>query len=553
MSKKGLLTPFGEGADLLWEEYPRPSLVRDSFIDLNGEWELKSGNGACKIRVPFSPESMLSGVELDVTEALEYKRRFLVPDGFNRGRILIHFGAVDTEARVYINGIEAGEHTGGYNAFFFDITEFVNIGENEITVRVLDTLDKELPYGKQSRRRGGMWYTKISGIWQSVFIESVPDEYIERLEITPSLDGILLKIVGNIADECEKTLEYEGGVVKFFGDSLSLAVENGEYWTPENPRLYEFTLTAGEDKVCSYFALRTVSTEGGRLLLNGKPYFFHGLLDQGYYSDGIYTPASSDGYKYDILLAKKLGFNMLRKHIKVEPDIFYYYCDKYGIAVFQDFVNSGKYNFFIDTVLPTVAFKRGISHKATPYRRKMFETCAEETVKALYNHPSVVYYTIFNEGWGQYDADKLYKKFKALDSTRIYDATSGWFFENESDVDSHHVYFKKLKLKKGERPLVLSEFGGYSVSIDGHRFNEKKTYGYKIFKTPKEFEDALVRLYEDEVVPLVRHGLSASVLTQLSDVEDETNGLVTYDRRVVKVTKDKMLHIRELINEAFDS
>ncbi len=553
MSKNELTTPFAEGVSSFWEEYPRPSLIRDSFINLCGEWELQSGDKKGKITVPFSPESALSGIEFDVSEALEYKRIFDIPSGFNRGRILIRFGAVDTEARVFINGSKAGHHTGGYNSFFFDITGLVRVGENEIIVKVLDTLDYELPYGKQSHRRGGMWYTKISGIWQSVFIESVPREYIERLEITPSLDGISLKIVGNIGSETEKTFKYEGGEVKFFGNELDLKVKNGEYWTPENPRLYEFTLTAGEDEVRSYFALRTICAEGGKLLLNGKPYFFHGLLDQGYYSDGIYTPATPEGYKFDILLAKSLGFNMLRKHIKVEPDIFYYYCDKYGMAVFQDFVNSGKYNFLIDTALPTVAFKRGISHRASPYRREMFEKCAADTVKALYNHPSVVYYTIFNEGWGQYDADGVYKKFKALDPTRVYDATSGWFFETESDVDSHHVYFKKIKLKKGKRPLVLSEFGGYSVSTHGHRFNENKTYGYKIFKTPEEFEEALCKLYRDEVIPAIKGGLSAAVLTQISDVEDETNGLVTYDRRVVKVTKEKMLHIRELIDKAFNS
>jgi hypothetical protein len=247
---------------------------------------------------------------------------------------------------------------------------------------------------------------------------------------------------------------------------------------------------------------------------------------------------------------KKLGFNMLRKHIKIEPELFYYYCDKLGMAVFQDFVNSGSYNFLVDTALPTLGLKRGISHRATKKRREQFEADGLATVKALFNHPSVCYYTIFNEGWGQFDADRLYGVMKSADPSRVFDATSGWFFEKESDVDSHHVYFKPIKLKKSDRPLVLSEFGGYSHKVEGHSFNLTKNYGYKFFDSAEGLELALTRLYLDEVVPAVRGGLSAAVLTQLSDVEDETNGLVTYDRRVVKVSAETMLAIRTALDKA---
>lgn len=546
-----LTTPFAEKmGETPWSEYPRPTLVRDSYLSLNGEWELCSDSYNGAVTVPFPPESLLSGVGREVGEEYSCKRKFSLPAGFVNDRVIVHFGAVDAEAVVIINGREAGHHVGGYLAFSFDVTELLREGENEIEVKVRDSLDTELPYGKQSRKRGGMWYTPISGIWQSVWLESVPNSYIERLEITPSLDSVQIKVTGG---EAHKRLTLEGGeVYEFDGDVVTVSVADPINWTPETPKLYGFTLECGEDCVRSYFALRTVETKENRILLNGKPYFFHGLLDQGYFSDGIYTPATPEGYEFDILKMKELGFNMLRKHIKVEPELFYYYCDKHGMAVFQDFVNSGKYNFIIDTALPTVGLKRGVSHRASKKRRERFEADGLGTQKQLFNHPSVCCYTIFNEGWGQYDADRLYRFFKQNDPSRFYDATSGWFFERDSDVDSHHVYFKPIKLKPSQKPLVLSEFGGYSCKIEGHSFNLSKTYGYKFFEKREDFEDALVKLYLDEVVPSVRQGLCAAVLTQVSDVEDETNGLVTYDRRTVKVDAARMQAVKAEIDKAFN-
>lgn len=546
-----LTTPFAEKmGETPWSEYPRPTLVRDSYLSLNGEWELCSDSYNGAVTVPFPPESLLSGVGREVGEEYSCKRKFSLPAGFVNDRVIVHFGAVDAEAVVIINGREAGHHVGGYLAFSFDVTELLREGENEIEVKVRDSLDTELPYGKQSRKRGGMWYTPISGIWQSVWLESVPNSYIERLEITPSLDSVQIKVTGG---EAHKRLTLEGGeVYEFDGDVVTVSVADPINWTPETPKLYGFTLECGEDCVRSYFALRTVETKENRILLNGKPYFFHGLLDQGYFSDGIYTPATPEGYEFDILKMKELGFNMLRKHIKVEPELFYYYCDKHGMAVFQDFVNSGKYNFIIDTALPTVGLKRGVSHRASKKRRERFEADGLGTQKQLFNHPSVCCYTIFNEGWGQYDADRLYRFFKQNDPSRFYDATSGWFFERDSDVDSRHVYFKPIKLKPSQKPLVLSEFGGYSCKIEGHSFNLSKTYGYKFFEKREDFEDALVKLYLDEVVPSVRQGLCAAVLTQVSDVEDETNGLVTYDRRTVKVDAARMQAVKAEIDKAFN-
>lgn len=568
MGKKGfcqLTTPFESGNNRSWEEYPRPQMKRKSYISLCGDWKLsvlkkneKTPLG--NITVPYPPESRISGINrpLAKNEQYVYNRNFTLPDDFNKGHVILHFGAVDCFADVRINGTPAGGHNGGYLPFSFNITKLLKTGENLIEVYVTDKLNTEYAYGKQSRKRGGMWYTPISGIWQAVWLESVPESYIKTLCLTPSLDSIKIETDGG-KEEKNVVIHTENGdiVHKWIGDKTVIRIPEPKLWSPENPYLYEFTLTDGTDEIQSYFALRTIyiQQKNGRsyICLNGKPYFFHGLLDQGYFSDGIYTPATPEGYEYDILTMKKLGFNMLRKHIKIEPDLFYYYCDKYGMIVFQDMVNSGKYNFLIDTALPTIGLRKGIKHRASKLRRIHFESSAEKTVNHLYNHPCVCYYTIFNEGWGQYDADRIYEHMKDIDPTRVWDATSGWFKEKLSDVDSEHIYFKPIKLNaRPERPLVLSEFGGYSCKIRNHSFNLDKNYGYRTYDTKEEFQKGLGELYENEVIPAIRNGLCAAVLTQVSDVEDETNGLVTYDRQVIKVDEKAMNDISAKINAAFD-
>jgi beta-galactosidase/beta-glucuronidase len=279
-----------------------------------------------------------------------------------------------------------------------------------------------------------------------------------------------------------------------------------------------------------------------RVLLNGKPYFFNGVLDQGYFSDGIYTPASPKEYENDILAMKSLGFNTLRKHIKVEPEEFYYQCDRIGMVVFQDMVNNGKYSFLRDTALPTIGIKKLPESwiKRTSAQKDAFVEGMRRTVNQLYNHPSVCYYTIFNEGWGQFDSDKMFYLLKELDSSRIIDTNSGWFGGHKSDVESNHIYFKKIKLKKSNKPLILGEFGGYSYKIKEHSANLKKTYGYKLFDDGEKFEDALISLYENEVISEIENGLCGAIYTQLSDVEDETNGFLTYDRKICKVNCDKV-------------
>lgn len=554
-----LLTAYGENLTAKeYDIYPRPSLVRDSFFSLNGEWELRINDKKYNIRVPYPPESILSGVGRITSDkdVLVYKKVFSLYDGFICGRVILHFGAIDSISSVYLNGKPLGVHTGGYDHFSFDITDYIS-KENTLTVEVRDELGKAVaPYGKQKYKRGGMWYTPVSGIWQGVWLESVPNEYIKSLKIDTGCDFANIYFEGvdsgvvTVKTQAKDTLfPIENGVCR-------IKIDDPVLWSPENPYLYYFTAESGKDKISSYFALRLLEIKEidglKRLCLNGKPYFFNAVLDQGYFSDGIYTPASPKEYENDILAMKRLGFNTLRKHIKVEPDEFYYQCDKLGMIVFQDFVNNGKYSFLRDTALPTVITKRFPLwfNGRSRMQREAFVCSMESALKQLYNHPCICLWTIFNEGWGQFDSDKMYLKLKELDQSRFIDTTSGWFKGKLSDVESEHVYFKAVKLKKSNKPILLSEFGGYSYKIDGHCANDKKTYGYKKFSDGKDFENALFSLYENEIIPNIKNGLCGAVYTQLSDVEDETNGLLTYDRKICKVSPEKMKEIsKKLIIE----
>ena len=537
--------------------YPRKMLSRDSFFSLNGEWDFECEDYKGKINVPFAPESLLSGVcrVFKNGAPLVYKKSFSLDEGFIKERVILHFGAVDGVAAIYLNDTLIGTHAGGYDAFSFDITDKLK-EENELRLEVVDDLSSHIyPYGKQRLARGGMRYTPISGIWQSVWLESVPSEYIKSLKIDTGSDFCRIFFEGIESGEVELHLPEGDKIYPIENGKCEIKIDSPTLWSPENPHLYYFTARSGEDKIDSYFALRTVEIKKidgiPRILLNGKVYFFNGVLDQGYFSDGIYTPASPSEYARDILAMKSLGFNTLRKHIKVEPEEFYYQCDKLGMIVFQDMVNNGKYSFFRDTALPTIGIKNLREKKRTPRERDAFYEGMKRTVSQLYSHPCVVYYTIFNEGWGQFEADKMYRLMRELDSTRIIDTTSGWFKKNESDVNSLHVYFKEVKLKgeKGEKPIILSEFGGYSYKIKEHSANLEKTYGYKKFENQDEFENALIDLYENEVIPNVENGLCGAIYTQLSDVEDETNGFLTYDRRVLKVNSERVRTTMEKLNK----
>ncbi len=558
-----LKTPFEQNYETSWEEYPRPQLKRDSYISLCGEWSLfvsqkNETKDLGKIIVPFPPESRISGINrtLKEKEKYIYIKEFEIEKQFLNDKTIIHFGAVDQVAKIYLNNNYIGKHIGGYLPFEFDITDHISIGKNELKVEVIDTLDNNLPYGKQRKKRGGMWYTPISGIWQPVWLESVPKSHFKSLKLIPTLDSITIEVDGGLD---EKTIVINNEFTyKFKGNKTTIKIEKPINWTPENPYLYYFTLSDSVDSISSYFALRTITiekiNEKSYICLNNKPYFFNGLLDQGYYSDGIYTPFSPNGFKFDILTMKSLGFNTLRKHIKIEPNLFYYYCDKYGMIVFQDMVNNGKYNFLLDTALPTVLSKKHYISRSNKRQREIFINDSKQTIELLYNHPCVAYYTIFNEGWGQFNADEVYKLLKPLDKTRVFDSTSGWFKENLSDVDSEHIYFKDIKLKSTEnKPLVLSEFGGYSYKIPEHSFNQQKNYGYKTFNSQNDFENDLIGLYENQIKSNIKNGLCSCILTQVSDVEDETNGLLTYDRQVLKINKENIRKINEKLYKEFSN
>jgi len=558
-----LTTPRAENIpDIPWSVYPRPRMRRESYVNLNGSWEFAVTSGLSpegynrKILLPYCPESALSGIRehFDEGASLWYHRVVDLPEGYETGRLLLHIGAADQICDVFVNGHSVGHHEGGYGSFSCDLTG-ARGQKLDITIRCRDDLrDQRFPYGKQTLTRGGMWYTPVSGIWQTVWLERVPEQYIRKLTVTNR--GCSVTIDTGL--DLPGTLEVAGlGSFPLEGGRVTLTPENPRLWSPEDPYLYAFTVTQGEDRVESYFAIRALEIKKigkyPRLCLNGKPYFFHGLLDQGYWPESLLTAPAPESYADDILALKALGLNMIRKNIKVEPEEFYYQCDKLGMVVFQDMVNNGDYRFFRDTVLPTAGIQRLPDrwlHKDSESRH-FFRCAMEETVRQLDSHPCICCWTIFNEAWGQFCSDEMYARLKTLDDTRWIDSTSGWFRRKKTDVDSRHVYFRKVRLKgDGKKPLVLSEFGGKTFKAEGHIFNPEKIYGYGGCETEKALAQALEKLYLEEVLPCIEKGLCAAVYTQVSDVEDEINGLLTYDRKVCKVTPETMLPLAQKLMEA---
>lgn len=542
-----------------WEVYPRPQMTRREWQCLNGWWDLsvlRNGKSVFegKIQVPFCAESLLSGAgqHPEKDDVLLYRRILSVPVSWQGKHILLHFGAVSRETKVLLNGREVCRHENGYLPFTADITDFLTGNENTLEVQVSNDLSAKHPWGKQSRKRGGMWYTPCSGIWQTVWMEPVPDRYIRALHIHTAGDTVDIRADGI---QSGKVL-FNGKEYPLTGGSARLTVDHPEFWSPENPHLYSFSVFSGDDCVEGYFALRTLTTETvngiPRLCLNGKPYFFNALLDQGYWSDGLYTPATPDGFEADILAMKSLGFNTLRKHIKIEPEVFYYACDRLGMIVFQDMVNNGGYHYILETVLPTLHFqKRNDRHMTRdPETRKNFLAAMEETARLLNNHSCICLWTIFNEGWGQFCADEAYSRLKAIDPERFVDSTSGWFHQKKSDVDSLHIYFEDLHLGKKPLPQLLSEYGGYVYKIPEHSFNIEKTYGYRKYETREDFVAALRETYQNALLPLAAKGLCGAVYTQVSDVEDETNGLLTYDRAELKIRPEELRDLAQALQDS---
>lgn len=568
-----MLTKWGAALDREHPlpEYPRPQLRRESFLNLNGVWDYAitaSGEEPevwdGEIVVPFSPEAPLSGAARGPAkdEHLHYRRRFTLPEGFQKSRVLLHFGAVDQIAEVFVNGVSAVKHSGGYWPFSADITNLLREGENVLRVTVRDNADDPtFAYGKQRYKRGGMWYTAQSGIWQTVWLESVPEIYVKSLRITPEYDAARVRIEletagGSTAITCD-VRSADGSFVagSWAKDGVCVVPLPGfRAWTPDDPYLYTLDITCGEDHVESYFAMRKFSymeLGGHRVFgLNDVPLFHNGLLDQGYYPDGLLTPPSDEAMVNDIETMKRCGFNMLRKHIKIEPLRWYYHCDRLGMIVWQDMVSGGQpYSFLHVSALPTLGKVDLPDKDSKPYGRSgmlsraRFRREMADTVRLLYNCPCIALWTVFNEGWGQFDALDMAMELKKLDATRFIDHASGWQDQGYGEMKSRHIYFRPVKLKNDGRALALTEYGGYILAVDGHRWTDK-VFGYRICRDGASLARDYEKLMREQVLPHIRReGLTAAVYTQITDVEEELNGLMTYDREVLKIPEETLREI----------
>lgn len=623
-----LMTAWGERilqeqTDRVLTEYPRPQMARKNFTILNGLWKYAFTSDDERpviwdgdIRVPFSPETYLSGVQrqLKPDEYLWYERKIEIDRIPADKRLLLNFGACDERCRVYVNDTLAGTHSGGYQAFTIDITAYIHSGKNTLRLCVQDKSDTSYHgRGKQRLQNGGMFYTAQSGLWQTVWYEWVPDIYIQTLRITPEYDNdsVVIEIISNQID-LDKTVNDKK---TFDGESFNAVTSNAEYedekasgnrkssqgafyktgfsdgyensaavpckillfeknqvldeikmtvrpgekseirikipdkksWTPENPFLYDIRIVYGEDMVESYFGMRHFSTEMDsdgvpRLCLNHKPYYQKGILDQGYFPESLMTPVSDEAMIFDIETAKSKGFNMIRKHCKIEPMRWYYHCDRLGMLVWQDMINGGTtYNLVKTCYIPTVLFplrrKRDNDYsymsRADKNGREEWKKECIETINQLYNCTSICTWVLFNEGWGQFDAKENTDMVRKIDSTRFIDAHSGWFDQDAGDVKSEHIYFFELFVKKSKKPYVISEFGGISLVVEGHTYSDKY-FGYGNHDNHESLRNEY-NVFERKLEELKKQGLCASVYTQLSDIEEEVNGIMTYDRRVIKL------------------
>jgi beta-galactosidase/beta-glucuronidase len=584
---KGMFTRWAKYIDPnhILPEYPRPQMVRERWLNLNGPWnyaikpleveKVNSYDGT--IMVPFPVESILSGVKkrLLPEERLWYSRTFSLPAEWHGQRILLHFGAVDWMSEIWINGLRGGKHTGGFYPFYHDITDLLQRGQNEVTVAVWDPTDSYgQERGKQVLRPHTIFYTAVSGIWQTVWLEPVPESFIKSLKLLPDIDReeLCLEIV--LGGYPEKGLQLEAAVyesehlvarqVKQKGEQITLKIPQPQLWSPDTPFLYdlELKLISKEhrylDHIKSYFGMRKFSIardERGvkRLFLNNKPLFQNGPLDQGYWPDGLYTAPTDEALRFDLEMTKKFGYNMTRKHIKVEPARWYYHCDQLGLIVWQDMINGGgKYSLFHHLLLPFIAPDRIIkdrSYKAMGRsdraNRKNFRKELKEMVDALFNVPSIGMWVIYNEGWGQFDTADNYNWLKMYDPSRYVDHASGWFDHGGGDMKSIHIYMRKLKIPQNinDRALIISEYGGYCLPVKGHMWKTGKGLGQVKFKEKSDYTRAFVQLVQEQLAPLIEKGLAGAVYTQLTDVEIETNGLITYDREVVKIESSQ---VREL-------
>ena len=578
-SDQNLRIPWSPELPCPLPEYPRPQLRRPGWINLNGAWDYavqivedqmpETYQG--EILVPYPVESALSGVHqaLKPDEKLWYRRSFADPrpqlEGGPGSRVLLHFGAVDYQCAIWVNQQFAGKHTGGYLPFSLDITEKLQSGENELVVSVWDPTDAGLQQrGKQSLKPKGIWYTAVSGIWQTVWLEVVPETYIQSMKLTPDLEGqrllIEVTVAGLSADQnigVWAEAASDGNVVATGGgwsdEVVEFSIADPILWSPDNPHLYDLRVQLIDDgkvvdQAVSYFGMRQFGLERDaegkmRFILNGEPLFLYGPLDQGYFPDGLYTPPSDEALFFDIEYAKRLGCNLIRKHVKVEPLRWYYHCDRLGMIVWQDMPNGGRIDGDVVAMLSLLfGFHRKDTHRLARFGRANEDNQAEfqDELQAMIDHlvnaTCIAVWVPFNESWGQFRAREIAGWLKAYDPTRLVDHASGWFDQGSGDFQSKHVYFKKLKAPKTDgRAFVLSEFGGYSLKVPGHLWDEDKKFGYRFYDSSQELTEAYLTLLHDQLEPLIAQGLAAAIYTQTTDVEIEINGFLTYDRKVEKM------------------
>ena len=560
-------------------EYPRPQLVRNDWQCLNGKFDFTitgktddiPENFDSEIIVPFAPETLLSGVEktIEPDNYIWYRKKFTLGECFSGKRTILHFEAVDWRCTVFINGKAVGGHQGGYIPFSFDITEHLIDGENELIVCAFDPTETGWQdRGKQVRKSTGFWYTATSGIWQTVWLEPVSEVYVKNVKITPNIDSSFVRVQTDFDSESDaqiRAIIKKGDEIVFAGKierDEEIKLRDVELWSPESPFLYDIVIALCDseeniiDAVSSYFGMRKFSIGYDdkavpRLFLNNRPYFQTGLLDQGYWPDGGMTPPCDEAMIFDIKAMRELGFNMLRKHIKIEPRRWYYHCDKLGMIVWQDMVcGAKKIDMLLVGVLPNM-FIRGI--KDDKYKwfgvdntecREEHEKAVFETIDLLYNFTSIGCWVPFNEAWGQFDAKRIGETVKKYDPTRVVDHASGWHDQKGPELKSVHQYILPFIAPKGDgRPLVLSEFGGYSRIIENHVWNRQKSFGYVMYKTKETLTAAYKKLFEKQIIPSIAKGLSATVYTQVSDVEFEVNGIFTYDRELLKIDGDTIREI----------